>query len=79
MMTEPDFASVGMLIPARIHHAREQVMALLRAELSTDIATLATDRDAPHAGDDPDQFMLWASSMILSLPTRSHGDDNGNR
>ena len=39
MTTEPDFASVGMLIPARIHQAREQVMALLRAELSTDIAT----------------------------------------
>ena len=58
MMTEPDFASVGLLIPARIHQAREQVMALLRAELSTDIATLVTDRDAPHARDDPDQFML---------------------
>ena len=58
MMTEPDFASVGMLIPTRIHQAREQVMALLRAELSTDIATLATDRDVPHAGADPDQFML---------------------
>ena len=52
-------------------------MALLRAELSTDIATLAIDHGAPHAGDDPDQFMLWASSMIWSLPTRSHGDDNG--
>jgi|GEM_PF-4588334 len=79
MMTEPDFASVGMLIPARIHQAREQAMELLRAELSTDIATLAADRDAPHAGDDPDQFMLWASSMIWSLPARSHGDDHGNR
>ena len=79
MMTEPDFASVGMLIPTRIHQAREQAMALLRAELSTDIATLAIDHGAPHAGDDPDQFMLWASSMIWSLPTRSHGDDNGNR
>lgn len=79
MMTQPDFESVGLLLPARVHRAREQAMASLLTELTIDIDALDTESDAPHAGDDPNQFKLWASSMIWSLPTRSNGADNGNR
>ena len=78
MTTQSSFENIEMLLPARVHQAHAFAVRSLRGELSDDIAALAVE-DSNYTGDDPYQFMLWASSMIWSLPTQSNGDDDGNR
>ena len=77
-MTSPDpFERVIVLLPARVHQARQQASDALRAELAALIAELPTASsvlaaDAPDT-DDPEQLKAWVRGVIGALPTRRDG------
>jgi hypothetical protein len=83
-MTDPNpFADVAVLLPARLHEARDTIAQALRSELAAWIAMAPTGSPSPAPGAledaDPEQFKAWAASLIRALPTRSKGEAHGNR
>jgi hypothetical protein len=72
------FDAVEVLVPLRIHHARQRFAGKLRADLSALIEALPAAPPFPAAGAldqvDPAQFKTWALAVISALPTRKIGD-----
>lgn len=72
------FDAVEVLVPLRIHHARQRLAGKLRADLSALIEALPAAPPFPAAGPldqvDPAQFKTWALAVINALPTRTIGD-----
>jgi hypothetical protein len=71
------FDAVEVLLPLRIHHARQRLAGMLRADLSALIETLPAAPPFPAAGDwdqvDPAQFKTWALAVISALPVHRAG------
>ena len=72
------FDAVEVLVPLRIHRARQRFAGILRADLSALIEALPAAPPFPAAGAldqvDPAQFKAWALAVISALPTRTIGD-----
>lgn len=72
------FDTVKVLLPLRIHHARQRFAGQLRADLSALIEALATTAPLPASDAleevDPEQFKTWALALIRALPTCTAGD-----
>jgi len=72
------FDTVKVLVPLRIHRARQRLAGQLRADLSALIEALPAAPPFPAAGAldqvDPAQFKAWALAVISALPTRTIGD-----
>lgn len=71
------FDAVEVLVPLRIHRARQRFAGKLRADLSALIEALPAAPPFPAAGAldqvDPAQFKTWALAVIRALPTRTTG------
>jgi hypothetical protein len=77
------FGGVDVLLPARVHKARERAAQAIRSDLSALIETLPTSSSSPAPGplSDPytEQGKAWALRVIDTLPTRNTGNtDDGN-
>jgi hypothetical protein len=72
------FDTIEVLVPLRIHRARQRLAGQLRADLSALIEALPAAPPFPAAGAldqvDPAQFKTWALAVISALPTRKIGD-----
>jgi hypothetical protein len=71
------FDTVEMLVPLRIHQARQRLAGQLRADLSALIEALPAAPPFPAAGAldrvDPAQFKTWALAVINALPVHRAG------
>ena len=71
------FDTVEVLLPLRIHQARQRFAGQLRADLSALIEALPAAPPFPAAGAldqvDPAQFKTWALAVISALPVHSAG------
>jgi hypothetical protein len=72
------FDAVEVLVPLRIHRARQRFAGQLRTDLSALIEALPAAPPFPAAGAldrvVPAQFKTWALAVISALPTRTIGD-----